>query len=112
MPDIHIERSHTLGMEAARAVARQWMQKVEQDYGLACSYDEGKRCDVGQFMRPGIEGSVEVTADSFRLKATLGLLYGSFSEQIEERLQRNLDELLGTSEADDDDDAYNDRDWL
>ncbi|RST54294.1 polyhydroxyalkanoic acid system family protein [Variovorax sp. MHTC-1] len=110
MPDIHIERSHTLGIEAARAVARQWMKKVERDYGLACSYEEGARRDVAQFTRPGIDGSVEVTADSFRLRATLGLLYASFSDQIEQRLQRNLDELLGASEADDD--AYNDKDWL
>jgi putative polyhydroxyalkanoate system protein len=111
VPDIQIERSHTLGIEAARAVARQWMQKVERDYGLAYSYDEGERRDVAQFTRPGIDGSVEVTADSLTLRATLGLLYASFSAQIEQRLQRNLDELLGAGEADDG--AYNnDKNWL
>lgn len=112
MPDIHIERSHTLGIAAAREVARQWMQQVEQDYGLECSYAEGETCDIAQFTRPGIDGNVEVSADTFKLHATLGFLYGSFSEQIEQRLKQNLDTLLGTSQAEaEDDDAYNDKDW-
>ena len=75
VPDIHIERKHTLGIAAAREVARQWLQKVERDYALECSYDEGEACDVAAFTRPGIDGSVEVTGDSFVLQATLGVLY-------------------------------------
>lgn len=110
MPDIHIERNHTLGLTAAREVARQWVQQVEQDYGLECTYTEGKTCDVAKFARPGIDGSVEVTADSLTLNATLGFLFASFGEQIEQRLNHNLDALLGTSDAADDD-AYNDKDW-
>ncbi|RZL90419.1 MAG: polyhydroxyalkanoic acid synthase [Variovorax sp.] len=110
MPDIHIERKHALGIAAAREVARQWLQKVERDYALECRYDEGEACDVAAFTRPGIDGSVEVTGDSFVLQATLGFLFANFREQIEQRLQQNLDALLGASEPPDD--AYNDRDWL
>ena len=112
MPDIHIERSHQLGMDAAREIARRWVRQVEQDYGLACSYEEGATRDLGRFSRAGIDGSVEVSADSFRLRATLGGLFGGFSGQIEERLRQKLDALLGRSEDDEDDDAYNDKDWL
>jgi putative polyhydroxyalkanoate system protein len=111
VPDIHIERSHTLGIAAAREVARQWVQQAEQDYGVDCTYAEGKACDVALFTRPGIDGNLEVSADAFRLEATLGFLYASFKEQIEQRLVKNLDALLGTSEPADDD-AYNDKDWL
>ncbi|MEJ7685880.1 MAG: polyhydroxyalkanoic acid system family protein [Variovorax sp.] len=110
MPDIHIERKHTLGIAAARDVARQWMQQAEQEYGMECAYVEGTTCDVAQFTRAGIDGSVEVSADTFKLHATLGFLYGSFSEQIEQRLEQNLDALLGTSAPAGD--AYNDKDWL
>lgn len=110
MPEIHIERNHTLGLPAAREVARHWMQRVEQDYGLECSYAEGEARDVAQFGRTGIDGSVEVSADNFRLRATLAFPYGNFSEQIEQRLLKNLDDLLGTGAQDDD--AYNDKDWL
>lgn len=111
MPDIQIERKHTLGLPAAREVARQWVQQVEQDYGLECSYAEGEAGDVGRFTRPGIDGSVEVTSDSFRLEATLGFLFASFGEQIQQRLNKKLDALLGGTSAAEDDDAYNDKDW-
>ncbi|MDM0077399.1 polyhydroxyalkanoic acid system family protein [Variovorax sp. J2P1-59] len=111
MSEIHIERNHGLGLAAAREVARQWMQQAEQDYGMECTYAEGEVCDVAQFNRAGIDGSVEVSADTFTLNATLGFLYGSFSEQIEQRLLQSLDALLG-AKAPADDDAYNDKDWL
>ena len=110
MPDIQIERSHQLGIEAARAIARKWVRQVEQDYGLECSYEEGKTRDLGRFSRAGIDGSVEVSGDSFRLQATLAGLFAGFSGQIEQRLRQKLDDLLG--KRDDDDDAYNDKDWL
>lgn len=95
MPDIHIERSHTLGMERAREVAHQWVAQAEQDYGLACRYDAGDTCDRVEFSGAGVGGTVEVTADSFALHAQLGFLFGSFSEAIEQKVARNLDELLG-----------------
>lgn len=94
MPDIHIERSHALGLVRAREVARQWVAQVQQDYGLACQYDAGETCDVVAFSGAGIDGTVEVTADSFALEAQLGFLFGSFSEAIEQKLERNLDRLL------------------
>jgi putative polyhydroxyalkanoate system protein len=117
VPDIQIERSHSLGIDAARAIARKWVRQVEQDYGLSCSYEEGDAQDLGRFSRPGVEGRVEVSADAFRLQATLAGLFGGFSEQIEERLRKKLDELLGAAagadgdDNDEDDDAYNDKDW-
>ncbi|OUM02069.1 polyhydroxyalkanoic acid system family protein [Variovorax sp. JS1663] len=112
MPDIQIERSHDLGLTAARAIARRWVRQVEEDYGLSCSYQEGETQDLGRFSRAGVDGRVEVSADSFRLHATLAGLFGGFSEQIEQRLRQKLDELLGRGEGEDEDDAYNDKDWL
>ncbi|RYY71169.1 MAG: polyhydroxyalkanoic acid synthase, partial [Comamonadaceae bacterium] len=38
MPDIHIERNHTLGIEAARNAARQWIDQARDEYGLDCNY--------------------------------------------------------------------------
>jgi putative polyhydroxyalkanoate system protein len=110
--DIHIERNHDLGLAAAREVAHRWMRKVEQDYGIECAYDEGETRDVAQFTRAGIDGTVEVSGSRFTLNATLGFLFASFSEQIEQRLLQNLDALLGDKSTAGDDDAYNDKDWL
>ena len=109
MPDILIERHHTLGFTAAREAAREWVRQAETDYGLACIYTEGEGCDKASFARAGVDGSVEVTADSFRLHAVLGFLYGNFSAQITQRLNQNLDALLGVGNAEED--GYNDDAW-
>ena len=111
MPDIHIERQHTLGLARAREVAHEWVVHAEREYGLECVYAEGDACDVARFTRTGVDGDMEVRADSFRLRVALGFLYGNFSEEIEKRLQQNLDGLLGTGTPVEDEDGYNDKDW-
>ena len=95
MPDIHIERNHTLGIARARAVAHQWIAQAEQEFGLECAYTQGEDRDVATFTRAGIDGTVEVTASTFTLDATLGFLFSSFSEMIEQKITRNLDAMLG-----------------
>lgn len=95
MPDIHIERNHTLGIAGARAVAHRWIEQAEQEFGLECVYTQGDDRDVATFTRAGIDGTVEVTASTFVLDATLGFLFSSFSEMIEQKITRNLDAMLG-----------------
>jgi len=92
--DIHIERNHALGIARAREVARQWTDQAERDYGMACEYAEGAEGDTAKFSRPGMDGSVEVTANTFTLHMTLGFLMDTFKGAIEEKVTRNLDELL------------------
>jgi putative polyhydroxyalkanoate system protein len=92
--DIVIERAHQLGLAGAREVARRWMRKAEEAYGLECRYVEGADGDQAAFARDGVEGRVEVDAGRLRLEATLGFLFAAFSEQIEQRLARSLDGLL------------------
>ena len=109
MPDIHIERNHTLGIEAARDAARQWIDQAREEYGMDCTYVEGETCDTAEFSRAGMDGTLEVTADRFLLEANLGFLFSSFSDQIERKISQNLDKLLGTDAAEpkyDDDGAY------
>lgn len=99
MPDIHIERQHTLGIARARQVARKWVRQAEQEFGLDCVYTEGEERDVATFTRAGIDGTVEVTAQTLTFDATLGFLFRSFSEMIEQKISRNLDALLGPAEG-------------
>jgi putative polyhydroxyalkanoate system protein len=94
VPDIHIERNHTLGIARARVVARKWIQQAEQEFGLECVYTQGESCDTATFTRTGIDGTVEVTDTTFKLEATLGFLFSSFSEMIEAKITRNLDAML------------------
>jgi putative polyhydroxyalkanoate system protein len=98
VPDIHIERQHTLGIKAAREAAHQWIAQARDEYGMECAYVEGDTCDTAEFSRAGMDGTLEVTGDRFLLEANLGFLFSSFSDQIESKISKNLDKLLGTAE--------------
>lgn len=95
MPDIHIHRDHALGLNGAREVATGWAEKAESKFDMSCRYEEGEAEDVLHFSRVGAEGTLRVNAEQFELQAKLGFLLGSFKDQIEQEIGRQLDELIG-----------------
>ncbi|RYX96082.1 MAG: polyhydroxyalkanoic acid synthase [Comamonadaceae bacterium] len=106
MPDIQIERAHTLGLAEARKVAIQWAQQAEKKFDMECSYEEseggeqgkeGKGSDLLTFSRSGVSGTLAVTGEHFELNAKLGFLLGAFKERIEAEISKNLDELIATT---------------
>ncbi len=98
MSDIHIARNHRLGIERAREIAQQWLEEAQSDYGLECDYQQGTDADNATFGRPGVDGSVHVTGDSFSLRLTLGFLLEAFGPQIENKVATNIDALLAESD--------------
>jgi putative polyhydroxyalkanoate system protein len=94
VPDIHIEREHTLGLAQARELAFRWAQTAEAKLEMECTYEEGKTSDLVSFTRSGVNGELRVTADRFELHARLGFLLGAFKGRIEAEIVKNLDELL------------------
>lgn len=94
MPDIHIRREHGLGLAAARKLAFKWAERVEAEFDMACTYEEGRVGDEVSFGRSGVNGTLKVTKDHFELDAKLGLLLGAFKGRIESEIVKNLDELL------------------
>ena len=98
MPDIHIQRDHSLGLPEARKLAFRWAQLAEQKFDMACSYEEGKTSDLVSFNRSGVNGELKVTGDMFELDARLGFLLGVFKDRIETEIVKNLDELLANEE--------------
>ena len=99
MPEIHIERSHTLGMQKARKVAAQWAERVEKAHGVHCTYTQGRGEDTIKISRTGVHGTATVTGKSFELQMKLGFLLGLFSQRISENVTRELDVLLGEAQA-------------
>ena len=99
MANLHILREHALGLAAARKIACAWAEQVESEFGMECSYAEGKASDQVSFTRSGVNGTLHVTADRFELDAKLGFLLGAYSARIEEKIKANLDELLGPESA-------------
>ena len=45
MADLHILRNHTLGLAEARKIAFKWAEQVEENFGMECTYEEGKTSD-------------------------------------------------------------------
>lgn len=99
MPDIHIERTHHLGLAKARKVAWKWAEDVEEKFSLECTVIEGETEDVVEFTRSGVKGRLLVADDRFTLDAKLGLLLGAFRATIESEIARKLDELLAPAAA-------------
>ena len=97
MADIHIHRSHTLGLAKARKIALQWAEDVEKNFSMECTILEGEHSDTVEFTRAGVKGELLVQADQFTLDAKLGFLLGAFSKTIESEIEKNLDALLAKS---------------
>ncbi|PIT81401.1 polyhydroxyalkanoic acid system family protein [Limnohabitans sp. 15K] len=95
MPDLNIERKHTLGLDGARLVAQRWREQAEQEWGMACEFEHGESEDRMRFERSGVSGLLTVTENRFDLQIKLGFLLGAYSSKIEEKIQANLDALLG-----------------
>jgi len=94
MADIHIHRSHGLGLAKARKTAWKWAETVEEKFGMDCTVIEGEDSDVVEFTRAGVDGRLLVTGDAFELDAKLGFLLGAFRGKIETEIEGYLDELL------------------
>ena len=97
MADIHIHRTHALGLARARKIAWKWAEDAEAKFGMECTVIEADDSDVVEFTRSGVEGSLVVTGDAFELNARLGLLVGAFRHRIEREIEENLDALLSKS---------------
>ena len=94
MADLHIVRKHTLGLVKARKIAFDWAEQVERDFGMECTYEEGRSADTVRFTRSGVQGELQVTKDHFELNARLGFLLGAFKDRIEGEIVKLLDGLL------------------
>jgi putative polyhydroxyalkanoate system protein len=95
MPELNIKRTHTLGLSGARTVAERWREQAQQEWGMACEFESGEFEDRMRFARSGVSGELVVTDTRFDLQLKLGFLLGAYSGKIEEKIQANLDELLG-----------------
>ncbi len=99
MADLHILREHSLGFAKARKLAFDWAEQVEKEFGMECTYTEGKAADVVRFKRSGVHGELQVTKDKFELDAKLGFLLGAFKARIETEIVKMLDTMLPAGAA-------------
>lgn len=97
MADIDFQKSHNLGLEKARSLAKQWMEDGAPQFGLSCQRTEGAEQDTITFERMGVQGTMLVSGTSFDLKVKLGMMMAAFKPLIEAELTKNVARLLGQS---------------
>lgn len=98
MSHIHIQRKHPFSFTEARDIAFAWAEQAENEFGMACTYEEGDAEDVVTFTRSGVNGTLKVCGQQFELDAKLGFLLGAFKDKIEGEIVKNLDHLLASHE--------------
>lgn len=94
MAEIHIHRAHRLAWDAALELAQDWQTQAERDWGLRCTAQTHEDSQQIAFERPGLQGSLRVSAEAFELRLTLGFLLSAYRARIEAELQRRLDGWL------------------
>jgi putative polyhydroxyalkanoate system protein len=92
--DIHVERTHALGLAPARQLAQRWAERAEEKLGVSCTYEEPADSGLVLFERPGIEGRMRVDATSVVVDVELGFLFSAFQGRIEGDIAEKLDALL------------------
>ena len=90
MSRIDIRHAHSLPPAAARQAVEDAVVKLGKKVGLDYRW-EG---DTVHFIRPGVEGSIELTPGEVHVAAKLGLLFAAMKGTIESELLRLLQERL------------------
>lgn len=90
MARIIVERTHSLGREAAREKAEQLAAKLANDYGVRCEWQG----DVLEVRRSGADGRIEVEDDRVRVLLNLGLLLSAMGGSVQSQIERALDKAL------------------
>lgn len=98
MADIKVQRSHALGMEKARSLAREWMEGDAKKLGLNCTLKPGETQDVIEFERMGATGQMNVSADTFELEIKLGMM-APLKSLVESEIEKILAGILAKAEG-------------
>jgi putative polyhydroxyalkanoate system protein len=94
MSEVKLHHAHTLGLEKARELAKQWTNDAAKQLGLSCQHTEGAEQDTITFERMGIHGIMTVTGASFDLNVKLGMMMAAFKPMIEAEINKNLSRII------------------
>jgi putative polyhydroxyalkanoate system protein len=90
MADIDVRRVHDLGLKAARIAADRMAGELGRKFDLRGDW-EG---NVLHFERPGVTGTLAITAKDLHLSVTLGFLLRALKGSIERAVHEQLDALF------------------
>lgn len=94
MSDINYQQSHTLGLEKARTLAKEWVAGAAGQLGLSCDYQEGAEQDTVTFERMGVKGTMQVSGTEFDLQIKLGMMMAPLKPMIEAEVNKSLGRII------------------
>jgi putative polyhydroxyalkanoate system protein len=94
MSDVNCQQSHTLGLDKARELAKQWVEGAAGKMGLTCDYLEGADQDTVTFERMGVKGTMKVSGTEFDLQVKLGMMMAAFKPMIEAEVTKSLERII------------------
>ncbi|MCG8464931.1 MAG: polyhydroxyalkanoic acid system family protein [Xanthomonadales bacterium] len=87
MASIDLSRSHSLGQSQAREKADELAAELSQQF----DFDHSWEGDIMHFERPGVNGTIEVSASSIRVCADLSLFLMALKPTIQNEINRYLE---------------------
>jgi putative polyhydroxyalkanoate system protein len=92
MADIDIRRTHDLGLAGARQAAERMAEQLGRKFDLKGDW----RGNVLHFERPGVNGSLAISAKELHLSVALGFMLKAMKGSIESAVEHELDALFPT----------------
>ena len=90
MARISVERTHSLGLEAAREKARPLVEKLASQDGLTPTWAG----DTVKLKRSGVNGTLLISDNNVKVDVELGLLMSAMSGTIKSEIEKALDKAL------------------
>ncbi|WP_068824569.1 polyhydroxyalkanoic acid system family protein [Pseudomonas sp. BMS12] len=90
MSRITVERSHSLGLAAAREKAEALAERLASEYDVKYRWSG----DVLEFKRSGADGRIDVGDEHVRVELKLGLLLSALGSTIKREIEATLDKHL------------------
>ena len=91
MPEFTIDIPHAMTVEEASAKLNGAQDKLQQEYGLTCTWQDG---DTMRVHRAGLDGIVQVESERLTVRVKLNFLMGAFSGKIQEGIKDKLTRLM------------------
>ncbi|MBL7989442.1 MAG: polyhydroxyalkanoic acid system family protein [Chlorobi bacterium] len=95
MPDIRIERYHTLGKESAKRSVDGIARQLKSTLNATCDWYG----DEMVIRSSGTDGRIKVSENQIVLEVNLGLMLSPMKSTIEREINRQLDTRLGTGKG-------------
>lgn len=93
MSHIVIHRDHTLTLDQARVAAEALAGQLAERYDINHHWQE----DSLHFERSGVSGQIDLEPGLIRVSVRLGFLLVSLKSRLEQEINRQLDEMLGSA---------------